>query len=130
MKVTVLDFETYNQLKWPQYGIELTDSFTKEHARSEYYDRLDELRRTLESFGIHNAFGEGDFAVGDDWYGPHRSIGFEITSDKLLTPRLIPAVQSLIRSFPHPYVVGVGYDPFLRGSAHRLSSHDFFADIE
>ena len=26
--------------------------------------------------------------------------------------------------------ISVGYDPFLRGSAHGLSSHDFFADIE
>lgn len=130
MKATVFDFETYNQIKWPQYGIELTDSFTKEHARSEYYDCLDRLRQTLERFGSHNAFGEGDFAVGSDWYAPHRSVGFEITSDKLLTPELVPAVQLLIREFSHPYLVDVGYDPFLRGSAYGLSSCDFFATIE
>ena len=129
MKVTILDFETYNRLNWPQYGMELTESFTKEHARKEYYDCLERLRGTLEKFGTHNSFGEGDFAVGSDW-DVHRSIGFDISSDKLLTPKLVPAVQSLIRAFPYPYLVDVAYDPFLRGSAHGLKSNDFFATIE
>jgi hypothetical protein len=130
MKVTILDFETYNHRKFPQYGIQLTESFTKDDARREYHDCLDRLRRALERLGVHNSFGEGDFVVGSDWYAPHRSIGFEISSDKLLTPKLVPSVQSLIRSFSYPYLVDVGYDPFLRGSAHRLSSYDFFATIE
>src|SRR5207248_243441 len=123
VKTVLLDFDTYNGLEWSGYAIEVNAAFTKEQARNEYYDRLNELIEALKRLGSHNAFGEGDFATGSDCYGPHRSLSFTITSDRLLTPKLIPIVQSLIRSFPHPYIVSVGYDPFLRGSRHGLSSH-------
>jgi hypothetical protein len=130
VKPTLLDFDTYNGLDWSRYAIQVTESFTEEQARSEYYDRLDELIAALERLGSHNPFGEGDFATGSDWYGPHRSLSFEITSDRLLTPNLVPTIQALIQSFPHPYMVSVGYDPFLNGSTHGLSSGDFYATIE
>jgi len=130
VKTTILDFDTYNDLDWSGYAVEVNAAFTKEQAQSEYYDRLLELIETLKPLGSDSAFGEGDFATGSDWYGPHRSLSFTITSDRLLTPKLIPTVQSLIRSFPQPYMVSVGYDPFLNGSRHGLSSHDFFATVE
>lgn len=130
MKTTILDFDTYNGLDWSGYAVEVNAAFTKEQAQSEYYDRLDELTEALKHLGLHNAFGEGDFATSSDWYGPHRSLSFTITSDRLLAPKLISTVQSLIRSFPQPYMVSVGYDPFLNGSRHGLSSHDFFATVE
>ncbi len=130
MKPTVLDFDTYNELDWSRYAVQLTESCTKEQAQSEYYDRLGQLIAALECLGCHNALGEGDFATGSDWYGPHRSLGIAITSDRLLTPELVPTIQALIRSFPHPYMVTVTYDPFLNGSTHGLSSGDFYVTIE
>jgi len=130
MKVTRLDFDAYNELNWARYAIALTENFTEEHARSEYYESLDELMEALKRFGSHNAFGKRDFATGGDWYGPHRSLSFEITSDRLLTPLIFPAVQFVIRSFRHPYVVAVGYDPFLNGSRHGLCPGDFYASVE
>lgn len=130
VKTSLLDFDTYTELDWSRYAIQVTECFTKEQARSEYYDCLDKLIEMLERFGSHNKFGEGDFGTGDDWYGPHRSLGVELTSDRLLTPKLVPTIQALIHSFPHPYMVSVGYDPFLNGSSHDLSSGDFSATIE
>jgi hypothetical protein len=130
VKTTLLDFDTYNELDWSRYAIQVTESFTEEQARSEYYDRRAELIAALERFGSHNAFGEGDFATSSDWNRPHRSLGIELTSDRLLTPTLVPTIQALIHSFPHPYIVSVGYDPFLNGSTHGLSSGDFYATIE
>jgi hypothetical protein len=130
VKIAILDFDTYNDLDWEAYDVEVTAAFTEERARSEYYDRLAELTATLKRLGSHDAFGEGDFATGSDWNGPHRSLAFTITGDRLLTPELIPAVQSLLRSFPRPYMVEIGYDPFLNGSRHGLGPHDFFATVE
>lgn len=130
MKVAVLDFDSYIELDWSRYAIAVNPAFTEEQARDEYYNCLDALIAALARLGSHNAFGEGDFATGSDWYGPHRSLSFTVTSDRLLTPELIPTVQSLIRSFPHPYMVSVGYDPFLNGSRHGLSSADFCAAVE
>jgi hypothetical protein len=114
VKTALLNFDTYNELDWSRYAIQLTESFTEEQARSEYFDRLDALIAALERLGSHNAFGEGDFATGSDWYAPHRSLSFTITSDRLLIPELVPTVQALIRSFPHPYMVSVGYVHFFR----------------
>ena len=130
LKLTLLDFDSYIQLDWSRYAIQVTESFSEEHARSECYDCLDELIEALNRLGSHNAFGEGDFATGSDWYGPHRSLGFTITSDRLLTPELLPTVQSAIRSFSNPYMVNIEYDPFLNGSLHGLNSADFYATVE
>jgi hypothetical protein len=130
VKIALLDFDTYNQLDCSRFAIQVNETFTEEDARSEHFDCRDLLIEALKRFGAHNAFGEGDFATGSDWYGPHRSLSFTITSDRLLNPLLLPTVQSVIRSFVHPYMVSIEYDPFLNGSRHGLSSGDFYATVE
>ena len=130
MKIILLDFDTYLELDWSRYSIQLTESFNENQARSEYFDCLDKLKEILERMGSHSAFGEGDFGTGSDWYCPHRSLSFELSSDRLLTPMLIPTVQSVIHSLPHPYMVTITYDPFLQGSFHGLDSCDLYATIE
>ena len=130
MKLTLVAFDAYFELDWSRYAIQVNDAFTEKDARSEYFDRLDKLIEVLERSGSHNAFGEGDFATGDDWYGPHRSLSFQLTSDRLLTPKLLSIVQSVIRSFPIPYMVSISYDSFLQGSRHGLTAYDFNAAVE
>jgi hypothetical protein len=130
MNITVLDFDTYIDLDWSRYDVSLSERFTEEQARGEYYESLDQLVRVLEDFGTNNAFGERDFTTGDDWHGPHRSMGFAITSDRLLVPELIPSIQALLRSLPNPYMVEFDCDFGVNKSKHGIMSGDFDVTVE
>ena len=60
------------------------------------YDRITKL---LQQFGTENPFGEGDYWVLDDNWGPlqHKICVFNL---KMLKPNIVYALQSLLSDFP------------------------------
>jgi hypothetical protein len=65
------------------------------------YDALVPLMAT---FGADNAFGEGDYWILDDNWGPkqHKICVFNLD---ILRPKIVYAVQDLIKKFPNWSVV-------------------------
>lgn len=64
----------------------------------------DELAPLMEKFGVENAFGDGDYWILDDNWGPkqHKICIWNLHT---LRPEVIYAVQALIRKFPDWEVV-------------------------
>jgi hypothetical protein len=65
--------------------------------KAEYWTCHAKIRSTLEFFGKYGGFGDGDFVMND--VRQLRWIRVELTSEKLVRPELIPAVQHELKNF-------------------------------
>ncbi len=82
----------------------ITDEFTEAMFFKEWHRTRDALVEKLETLGVFDAYGQGDFYVGDS-ADLSRGIGVSITSDKMLNDLLIPAVLRILDSLAEDYEV-------------------------
>ena len=69
-------------------------------TRDEEWKRLyEELRRSLKTLGIENAYGDADYWLVDDDYGDttHKVC---VHRNSFLTPAVITAIQNALQRFP------------------------------
>ncbi|HAL70997.1 MAG TPA: hypothetical protein DCP71_04405 [Verrucomicrobiales bacterium] len=71
---------------------------------SEWDGVRERLMQTLDALGEWNAYGEGDYYIGDQVM-QSRGIGIELTSDMMLDKKLIPLIQSSLHGCTSSYEV-------------------------
>ena len=59
---------------------------------------------TLARWGVHNAFGDGDYLIVDDNYGWRRQT-VEVHNLKMLNAEVIKSLQALLTNFPNWEIV-------------------------
>ena len=73
---------------------------TKEDNQIQVWETLHRLvLETLERWGVHNAFGEGDYLVVDDNYGWRRQT-IEVHNLRMLNAEIVKSLQALLVDFP------------------------------
>ena len=70
----------------------------------EWHSTRDALVEELETLGVFDAYGQGDFYAGDS-ADLSRGIGVSITSEEMLDDLLIPAVLRILDSLAEDYEV-------------------------
>lgn len=82
----------------------------EDHATfiSEWDGVRERLIKTLDALGEWNAYGEGDYYIGDQIM-ESRGIGIELTSDVMLDKKLIPLIQSALYGCTSPYEVNCSF---------------------
>lgn len=80
------------------------EQFTEDDFRDEWYAARGGLEAILSEFGDHDAYGNGDYNIGED-YGDSRFIGIEVNNPGILTPYFFNAVQSHLDSLHQTYTL-------------------------
>lgn len=96
--------EAYNHLDQPFNPPTISDQLTEENFEKEWWQIRDGLKHTLDKLGRWNAYGEGDYYLGEQMT-ISRGIGIEITSDKMLNQKLVPAMQTFLSKVPEAYEI-------------------------
>ena len=85
----------------------------------EWESLFDELTAVLEKHGKHDAFGDGDFYLIDDYYSsPQHKV--ECTSPSVFTPSLLVEVQNILKRFSRRWEVIFAL-PAIEGKDHAYS---------
>jgi hypothetical protein len=81
-----------------------TETYTEQEFSEEWHGTRRKLDAMLSQFGKNDAYGEGDYNLGET-LALSRGIGLEITSSSLLNKRLIPKVQELLVTLDKEYEI-------------------------
>ena len=82
----------------------LSESFSEEDFFREWHTVQRGLSNVLKRFGHDDAYGQGDYYLGDS-ATLSRGIGVCITSRKPLVQSLIPLTQAYLQTLDHPYEI-------------------------
>src|SRR5687767_7208279 len=74
---------------------EICDDREKKVFHDEYWATHHRCMDALMTLGTHDAFGDGDFCMNEDWY-LSRGISVTLTSRKLWRMELIPLIQMVL----------------------------------
>lgn len=96
--------ETYTYLNQAFNPPTLSEELTEECFFTEWHGVRNHLKAVLDQFGQDDAYGQGDFCLGDS-ASLSRGIGVCLTSSRLLMSDLIPVVTELLRSLSIDYEV-------------------------
>lgn len=100
----ITEKEAYARLSKPFNPPIIQGEFTEKAFYAEWHSTRHKLEVMLRSFGSPDAYGQGDYYVGDN-ASLSRGIGVCITSAKPLVPTLITKTQNLLQTFEYDYEV-------------------------
>lgn len=105
MKLVILtEDEAYDHLDKPHNPPLIGTDFSERDFAEEWHSVRDGLDRIFQRFGENDTYGTKDYNLGDT-LTLSRGIGLEVTSENLLTMKLLPEVQSYLGSLPHDYEI-------------------------
>lgn len=79
-------------------------NFSEQDFAEEWHSVRDGLDRILQRFGENDAYGTKDYNLGDT-VSLSRGVGLEVTSEKMLSMKLVPEVQNYLALLPHDYEI-------------------------
>ncbi|RBP35073.1 hypothetical protein DES53_1293 [Roseimicrobium gellanilyticum] len=86
----------------------LGETLTRERFAKEYWAVHARVQAALLTIGIHDQYGEADFTMNDD--GPlARSLGIQLSSKKLWSPKFLGVLQTILSREPEAYRVFVDH---------------------
>ncbi len=84
----------------------ITCEADKRVFHDEYWGCHAKVKMALTLLGVHDAFGDGDFCMNEEWQ-LSRGISIELTSEKMMRPEFVPAIQHALKQLPEKYSVFV-----------------------
>ncbi len=100
----ITEKEAYAHVAKPYNPPALSESFSEEDFFREWHTVQRGLANVLRRFGRDDAYGQGDYYIGDS-ATLSRGIGVCITSKKPLVQSLIPLTQAYLKTLDHPYEI-------------------------
>lgn len=100
----ITEKEAYDHLAKPYNPPVLSESFSEEDFFREWHTVQRGLANVLKHFGRDDAYGQGDYYIGDS-AGLSRGIGVCITSKKPLVQSLIPLTHAYLKTLDHSYEI-------------------------
>lgn len=100
----ITEKEAYEHVAKPYNPPALSESFSEEDFFLEWHTVQRGLANVLKRFGRDDAYGQGDYYIGDS-ATLSRGIGVCITSKKPLVQSLIPLTQAYLQTLDHPYEI-------------------------
>jgi hypothetical protein len=81
----------------------------EEAFADEYWGTHEEIVEGLRILGASDFYGDGDFCPNQD-FEHSRVVGITLTSEKMMSPHLIPLCQHLLKKGPTEYEVMITHD--------------------
>jgi hypothetical protein len=122
MKIESVSLDTIHKgFEQPYNPPQIHGDSDKATFEREYENAQDAVRACLAGFGTEDDYGEGDFCLNQD-FGFSRHIAVELSSPKLMQPKVFEALQNTLAALGERYRTYVDHG--------LLDKPDFFIFIE
>jgi hypothetical protein len=101
--------EITQSLKLPFNPPVITDSFSEEDFRAEYWRVHGLVAERLRLLGEEDDYGEGDFVMSQD-FGLSRFIGIELSSKKMWSKELLSVLNATLKEVSQAYRIYIDHD--------------------
>lgn len=108
-------------LRKPYNPPKVNDEKDEEKFRKVYWRDHARVKSALDLLGKYDSYGDADFCMNEDWQ-LSRGISVQLTSEKMIRPELVSAVQYILKQLPEEYSVYIDHG--------LLDLDDFFLLIE